>query len=392
MQNDKMQVTNRLAIGTKLALALVAAAFLLVAPPPPGAAAQPREGAVTELPVYLFREDPSSIEARCDREGTIAVFTRPSRTGDGGGLRGGTEPPTPRLYICRVPGELGEAEWVDATIILDGTITSADILDGTVTSTDILDGTVASADILNGGVASADILDETITSADILNGTIASADILDETIASADILNGTIASADILDGTVASADILDGTVASADLLNGDIAEVDLNVTNSPTEAYCLTSDSASGGFTWRPCDRFIRITSNVTTSSTSFVDITGLSFSVEASAYYFSCDLFYSTSVGTSGVHISVNGPATTALRYAVFMNIAEATIRGTSQTAYDTVTAPGTGNTTPLPVRVHGIAEFSASGTFALRFASESGGSVVATIFSGSSCRFVRL
>lgn len=284
----------------KAKLALALSASLLAALP---ASAQ-REDTLPELPAYLFREDPSAIEVRCDREGTIAVFTRPSRTGDGGSLRGGTVPPTPRLFICRVPGELGEAEWVDLGDIPDGTITSAHIVDGT------------------------------------------------------------------------------------------IVEGDLNSIIKPNDGECLTYEFITGKFEWLPCTNFKRLSgvgSDRTTSSTSFSDVTGLSFAVDSSVgYYFTCDLSQSTAATTTAIKLSVNGPSLAELFYTVEVFTSATGVHGSRQTAYNTATNPASGSTTIVPARVTGSMAFVSSGTFSLRFASEVSGSAV-TIHSGSYCTLGR-
>jgi hypothetical protein len=56
---------------------------------------------------------------------------------------------------------------VTSTMILDGTIATADIADGAITTAKILDGTILAGDLADGAVTSAKILDGTIVDADI---------------------------------------------------------------------------------------------------------------------------------------------------------------------------------------------------------------------------------
>jgi Major tropism determinant N-terminal domain len=78
-----------------------------------------------------------------------------------------------------------------------GTVTSTMILDGTIATADIADSAITSAKIADGTIVTGDIADGAITTAKILDGTIATADIADSAITSAKIANDTIVDADI---------------------------------------------------------------------------------------------------------------------------------------------------------------------------------------------------
>ena len=78
-----------------------------------------------------------------------------------------------------------------------GTVTSTMILDGTIATADIADSAVTSAKIADGTIVAGDIADGAITTAKILDGTIATGDIADSAITSAKIANDTIVDADI---------------------------------------------------------------------------------------------------------------------------------------------------------------------------------------------------
>jgi len=78
-----------------------------------------------------------------------------------------------------------------------GTVTSTMILDGTIATADIADSAITSAKIADGTIVAGDIADGAITTAKILDGTIATGDIADSAITSAKIANDTIVDADI---------------------------------------------------------------------------------------------------------------------------------------------------------------------------------------------------
>ena len=129
---------------------------------------------------------------------------------------------------------------VTSTMILDGTIATADIADSAITSAKIADGTIVNADInasaaiaysklnLTGSITSSDIVDGTIATADIADSAITSAKIADGTIVAGDIADGAITTAKILDGTIATGDIADSAITSAKIANDTIVDADIN--------------------------------------------------------------------------------------------------------------------------------------------------------------------
>ena len=180
---------------------------------------------------------------------------------------------------------------VTSTMILDGTIATADIADSAITSDKIANETIATADIAGSAITTAKIADSAITSDKIANdtivdgdinasaaigwtklgisstvssaevgyldgvtsaiqtqidtkaplasptftgtvtlpsGTVTSAMILDGTIATADIADGAITTGKILDGTILAGDLADGAVTSAKILDGTILDADIN--------------------------------------------------------------------------------------------------------------------------------------------------------------------
>src|SRR4029453_14880078 len=82
-----------------------------------------------------------------------------------------------------------------------------------------------------------------------------------------------------------------------------------------------------------------RVTANVTTSATTFADITGLSFALSANTdYYFRFVLPHSSAASTTGIRFAVNGPTSpTALRVGGVIPLSATGANYGSQTAYDT-------------------------------------------------------
>jgi hypothetical protein len=145
---------------------------------------------------------------------------------------------------------------------------------------------------------------------------------------------------------------------------------------------------------WGDClSSVYRVASNVSNSSSStYSDVTGLTASVKSGATYaFSCDLTYTAAAGTTALHLSVNGPTTSALDYATQIATSTTAWFQSAQTAYDTVTNPVTsGGTTRLPASISGSFTATADGTFAVRFKSEVNTSAV-TIQQGSWCTVLK-
>lgn len=140
---------------------------------------------------------------------------------------------------------------------------------------------------------------------------------------------------------------------------------------------------------------YIRLTSNVSTGSTSFVDATGLSFTPEANKdYYVEFNIIFTTSSTAKGIYLAVNGPA--AITGMGFMTIAftnATTIAGRTFNAYDTGGLIGSAITGYNYATVSGILRNGAnSSTFILRFASEGGGGATATIQTGSILKYRKL
>lgn len=127
-------------------------------------------------------------------------------------------------------------------------------------------------------------------------------------------------------------------------------------------------------------DVCLAVASDVTNATTSFADITGLTYPVKSGKRYaFEAHLVHQTNATTTGSRFGVNGPATPTLLAASQISgetpgIAASNIAIGVATAYDTAlsastTGPGATNTLAI---VSGLIQPSADGTFALRCASE--------------------
>jgi len=69
--------------------------------------------------------------------------------------------------------------------------------------------------------------------------------------------------------------LLGSSISGSEIVDNNIEEVDLEVTNTPTDNYILTYDSASGGFTWE-------VDQNTTYSAGNDLDLSGTTFDIES--------------------------------------------------------------------------------------------------------------
>ncbi|MFO0705029.1 MAG: hypothetical protein U0517_03660 [Candidatus Andersenbacteria bacterium] len=140
---------------------------------------------------------------------------------------------------------------------------------------------------------------------------------------------------------------------------------------------------------WGDClTTVLYVSSDVSQSTTTFADVTGLTTAVTSGfTYVFSCDMTYTTAVSTTALQLSLNGPTTTALDYEVLTDTTATAVHNAAQTAYDTNTNPATGGgATRLGVHLTGSIIPSANGTLAVRYRSEVATSAV-TVKRGSFC-----
>lgn len=126
-------------------------------------------------------------------------------------------------------------------------------------------------------------------------------------------------------------------------------------------------------------------------SDTVWVSVTELAMSVSTATanYAFACELQYTTDATTTAMHLSITGPASpAAMTYSVEVYTSATAVHGSGQTAYDTVTNPGTGGgTTRLPARIRGWLQTGATtGTLNIRLKSEVNNAAV-VLKQGSFC-----
>lgn len=132
----------------------------------------------------------------------------------------------------------------------------------------------------------------------------------------------------------------------------------------------------------------VRLAASEVNSTNVLADVPGLSFQLKPNSHYsFTFIGGYTAAAGTTGLSLSVNGPASPSVLGVVgcIATSAIATTQGVG-VAYNTpLTGSASGGATRLPFWVDGnISTGAAGGTFVLRFASEVNGSAV-TILAGS-------
>jgi hypothetical protein len=132
-------------------------------------------------------------------------------------------------------------------------------------------------------------------------------------------------------------------------------------------------------------DVCLHVSADVTNATTSFADITGLTFPVKnGKKYAFEAHLFHVTNATTTGAQFGVNGPAMTYMRASqlavVTPSVTAAAMANGVASALDTAGAAET--TGPGATEAHailsGYIEPSADGTFAIRSKSAVAGGLV--------------
>ncbi len=129
-----------------------------------------------------------------------------------------------------------------------------------------------------------------------------------------------------------------------------------------------------------------RVSTDRTNATTSFADVTDLQFSLAANkSYYIRFFLRQWSSLATVGARFAVNGPAGCTFKFGCWQPAGTGGTAGDSQegvvTAYDTAfiaTTADLTSATPLPVFIEGfITTTGTAGTFSLRFAAETTGTI---------------
>lgn len=163
---------------------------------------------------------------------------------------------------------------------------------------------------------------------------------------------------------------------------------------------------ASTAFVQGEIEQFKAVSSDQTTTGTTFADITGLTFAVDANATYeFEMEIFWRSASTSEGVMLAVNGPSGATLSYLGSIQYVEAptlynpdygtfTYQATVRDAYDSTiisfNAPSAN--LDLYATLKGVfRNGSTPGTFAARWRGNSG-SNTKTIRPGSNLRFRKL
>ncbi len=129
------------------------------------------------------------------------------------------------------------------------------------------------------------------------------------------------------------------------------------------------------------------------TASTSFQNITGMSFAVTSGVNYrFYAIIPYTTSAATIGLRVSLTSPATTLLAYTTRTGLSTTGSTDTDWANFQATTDAGTVSTSSISttagniIILEGFIRPSASGTVQLRFAPETATASGVTIKSGAS------
>lgn len=145
-------------------------------------------------------------------------------------------------------------------------------------------------------------------------------------------------------------------------------------------------------------NKYLRVAADVDNATTSFADVTGLTWPVEAGKHYnFIAHLYHIENASTTGARFGINGPSMTAMRgsgFSVFAgSITAATFNAPTAdvTAVDTsmvaVTTSSAGTPQVALAIISGWINPSAAGTFAVRSQSEVAVAAGVKVKQGSFC-----
>lgn len=131
---------------------------------------------------------------------------------------------------------------------------------------------------------------------------------------------------------------------------------------------------------------YVRKTADQSNNLITLADVADLALAVPApGTYSFRFELYFTAAATTTGLGLSVNGPAQSFLRFGADISTsATARLNGVQTTYGGTVLGTASGAATPLVARLTGTVTTTAAGTLQLRFRSEVATSNV-TILRGS-------
>lgn len=192
-------------------------------------------------------------------------------------------------------------------------------------------------------------------------------------------------------GDVATDSIWD---AKGDLAVGTGGNTAQKLTVGADGSAIVAASGETTGLKYMPYPRYARKTGDQGSTSTSYADVTDLTFAVAANkAYKFRFVVFFTTSNASEGIGLSINGPSGATLRFGGFVpasasaptgNAAIFTSGGgTDSNAMVPTAGPGATNTTSI---IEGVMVVSSTpGTLALRVKAETGGAQSVTVLTNS-------
>jgi hypothetical protein len=139
-------------------------------------------------------------------------------------------------------------------------------------------------------------------------------------------------------------------------------------------------------------DNFVTTAGDVTNSTTTYADVTGLSFAVvSGETYWFQASVLYDAAATTTGSKWSINGPASpTRVAFKYSVSLTTTTTTDGNANFYDLPTASNATSayTNANVALLEGFITPSASGTVTVRFGSEVAASAI-TVKAGSILRW---
>jgi hypothetical protein len=194
-----------------------------------------------------------------------------------------------------------------------------------------------------------------------------------------------------------------GVTGQLPLANGGTAA---NLTDPNADRILFWDDSA-GGVTWLTAGtgltisgttitasgsgsspKYVRLSADQTSTSTSLADVTGLSVSIESNKVYtLRACIRYKASTATEALGLSLNGPASpTSVEFMVQNGLISSLSRYEHVSTYETVVIGASGSATSIASFMDALIVNGANaGTLAVRFKAETGGANSVTVEAGS-------